>query len=229
MNIVIVTQKPIQTLSLLYLLGGIGVFPVAVVFVHLSTSHKEFGLMDESSSSLDALRFQCGILNIAMHTVEDIQAASSIDLLKGLNTDLYLSLVTDTILKNDFIGTAKYGVVSSHGGILPKYRGNDCLYWAILNGEKYVGISTQLIDSGVDTGDIISTCMNRLADLVPTSVGELNKVMFYQSKLYAFLDPVVQLINNGEIAVTHQRLSEGKQYFAMHQELKEMVDSVLSK
>jgi len=229
MNIIIVTQKPIQTLSLLYLLGGMDAFPTAVVFVSTSVAHKQLGLMDEAKESLDALRFQCKVLGIPLHFVENIQSQVSINLLRRLKIDLILSLVTDTILKDDFIDTSKYGVVSSHGGLLPDYRGVDCLRWAVLNGEKYVGISTQLIDSGVDTGDIISTDTIKLIDKLPTTVADLNKVIFYQKKLYAFLDPVKKLINNGEIKAKHQKNTDGRQYFSMHQELSQMVDGILSR
>ena len=220
MNIVIITQKPIQTLSLLYLLGGEEVFPSAIVFVSMSDNHKHLGMMDEVNDSLGALRFQCEVLNIPFYSLEDIHSKDSLNLLKLLKIDLVLSLVTDIILKSNFIDTSKYGVVSSHGGILPKYRGLDCLCWAVLNGEKDVGISTQLIDSGVDTGYIISTSTISLNDMMPTTVSELNKVLFYQKKLYAFIDPVKQLINNGKIETNHQKVADGKQYFLMHQDLR---------
>jgi methionyl-tRNA formyltransferase len=228
MNIVVATQKPIQALNLIYLLGGMDVFPAAIIFVSTGDSHKKLGLMDESKESLSALKFQCQVLNIPFYSVENIQSQSSIALLLSMEIDLILSLVTSIILKDVFINTSKYGVVSSHGGLLPEYRGVDCLRWAILHGERYVGMSTQLIDSGVDTGAIISTSVINLVDMLPCTVSDLSRTIFYQKKLYTLLDPVRQLIKNGKIKTKDQSDSDGRQYFSMHQELSKIVNLVLS-
>ena len=47
------------------------------------------------------------------------------------------------------------GIVNTHGGILPEYRGSYCNINAIINGEKEYGATLHYIDKGVDTGDII--------------------------------------------------------------------------
>ena len=47
------------------------------------------------------------------------------------------------------------GAINLHPSLLPKYRGRAPLNWAILNGEKMLGLTAHWIDNGVDTGDII--------------------------------------------------------------------------
>ncbi|MBL7920246.1 MAG: methionyl-tRNA formyltransferase [Bacteroidia bacterium] len=47
------------------------------------------------------------------------------------------------------------GVVAIHASLLPKYRGNAPLVWAMINGEKETGVSFFYISDGVDEGDII--------------------------------------------------------------------------
>ena len=39
--------------------------------------------------------------------------------------------------------------------MLPEYRGRDSGMWAILNNEKYAGISLQRMNKGIDTGEIL--------------------------------------------------------------------------
>ncbi len=47
--------------------------------------------------------------------------------------------------------------MNAHGGDLPRYRGNDCQTWAILNGEKKVGLCVhKMIGGGLDSGDIVA-------------------------------------------------------------------------
>ncbi len=49
------------------------------------------------------------------------------------------------------------GCVNVHGSILPNYRGAAPIQWAIINGEKETGITTMMMDVGMDTGDILLT------------------------------------------------------------------------
>jgi len=49
------------------------------------------------------------------------------------------------------------GILNAHGGDLPKYRGNACQAWAILNGEKRIGLCIhRMIGGELDSGDIIA-------------------------------------------------------------------------
>ena len=42
-----------------------------------------------------------------------------------------------------------------HGSLLPKYRGAAPIQWSIINGDTVTGITTMLMDEGLDTGDIL--------------------------------------------------------------------------
>ena len=48
-----------------------------------------------------------------------------------------------------------YGCINVHGSLLPKYRGAGPIQWALINGEAETGISTMLMDEGMDTGAIL--------------------------------------------------------------------------
>lgn len=45
--------------------------------------------------------------------------------------------------------------INFHGSLLPKYRGRTPHIWAIINNEKYTGITAHFIEEGCDTGDIV--------------------------------------------------------------------------
>jgi methionyl-tRNA formyltransferase len=47
------------------------------------------------------------------------------------------------------------GCVNVHGSLLPKYRGAAPVQWAIINGETETGITTMLMDEGMDTGGML--------------------------------------------------------------------------
>ena len=228
MNIVIVSQKPLQVIKLIYLLGSIDVFPSAIVIVKPSKNHIAKDLLDDYSKyTVSALEFQCKILKISLFKVNNIKDSKTINLLRRLKIDLMLQVVLDVIVNNNFINTSKYGVVSSHGGILPKYRGVDCTKWCVLNNEKRVGVSTIFLNSGVDTGDIISIGKVNIKKELPCTISELEKKIYYRHKLFAYLNPVKQLINKGKISFKKQKINEGCQYFSMHPRLSSLVDLIL--
>ncbi len=58
----------------------------------------------------------------------------------------------------------RLGWVNVHPSQLPKYRGPEPLYWAIVNDEKETGISFQRIAHGIDAGPLL---LQRLAPIQP--------------------------------------------------------------
>ena len=53
-----------------------------------------------------------------------------------------------------------------HGSLLPRYRGAAPVQWAVLNGDAEAGVTTMLLDEGVDTGDMLLTFSRPLDDTI---------------------------------------------------------------
>ncbi|HZS11803.1 MAG TPA: methionyl-tRNA formyltransferase, partial [Nitrospirales bacterium] len=47
------------------------------------------------------------------------------------------------------------GCINVHGSLLPAYRGAAPIQWAVINGERETGITTMLMDAGMDTGPML--------------------------------------------------------------------------
>ena len=82
------------------------------------------------------------------------------------------------IIPKNILNIPEIATINIHASLLPKYRGPAPIQWAIINGEKETGVTTMLMDEGLDTGDILlsskleiapddtsDTLHNRLADL----------------------------------------------------------------
>lgn len=89
--------------------------------------------------------------------------------------DLGVSVTWRRIFPKDWIAAFPMGMINLHGSLLPKYRGNAPVTWALINGEREVGATVHRIDEGVDTGDII--CQRRLAVSDHDTVGTLFRRM----------------------------------------------------
>ena len=59
------------------------------------------------------------------------------------------------ILPKNILDLPRYGCVNLHGSLLPKYRGAAPVQWSVINGDKISGVTTMLMDVGLDTGDML--------------------------------------------------------------------------
>ena len=59
------------------------------------------------------------------------------------------------ILPKAVLELPRYGCVNIHGSLLPRYRGAAPIQQAVLNGDEVTGVTTMLMDVGLDTGDIL--------------------------------------------------------------------------
>jgi methionyl-tRNA formyltransferase len=75
--------------------------------------------------------------------------------LKILQPDLVVVVAYGQILPKSVLEIPKYGAINVHASLLPKYRGAAPIAWAILNGEKVTGVTTMVMEEGMDTGDIL--------------------------------------------------------------------------
>ena len=62
-----------------------------------------------------------------------------------------------SLIRGDLLRGGRLGIVNLHGGLSPEYRGADCTFWALHNGEpEKVGCTLHYINAGIDTGQLIA-------------------------------------------------------------------------
>jgi methionyl-tRNA formyltransferase len=69
--------------------------------------------------------------------------------------DLITVTAFGRILPPAILNLPPKGCINVHGSLLPKYRGAGPIQWALINGETETGITTMLMDEGMDTGAIL--------------------------------------------------------------------------
>jgi len=75
--------------------------------------------------------------------------------LAGWSPDLIAVAAFGRILPPAILSLPPRGCINVHGSLLPKYRGAGPIQWAIVNGETETGITTMLMDEGMDTGAML--------------------------------------------------------------------------
>lgn len=94
-------------------------------------------------------------LGIPVLRPANVNAPEAVAQLAQLAPDLMVSVAYDQILGRDVLALPSLGTVNVHAGALPRYRGRNVINWAILNGEREVGLTVHLVDEGIDSGDIL--------------------------------------------------------------------------
>ena len=75
--------------------------------------------------------------------------------LSGWKPDVIAVAAFGRILPPAILLLPPRGCINVHGSLLPKYRGAGPIQWAIINGETETGITTMLMDEGMDTGAML--------------------------------------------------------------------------
>ena len=92
--------------------------------------------------------------NIKLFRIEKIR--NDYQEILDLNPDVIITCAYGQIIPKQILDYPKYGCINVHASLLPKYRGGAPIHKAIIDGEKYTGITIMYMDEGMDTGDIIS-------------------------------------------------------------------------
>lgn len=91
-----------------------------------------------------------------VRSVPHINHPDVVALAKELQPDL-VAVFGTSLIRGDLLKAGRLGVVNLHGGLSPAYRGADCTFWALYNGEpQKVGCTLHWIDAGIDTGGLIA-------------------------------------------------------------------------
>jgi len=182
---------------------------------------------EENSIKIRALREISEEMKVPNIFCYDLNEAKVENFLKEIKPDIII-FCGGGILRENIISVAKLGVINCHMGILPKYRGMDCYLWAILkNDEDNIGLTTHLIDEGIDTGRIISR--KRISIKSLTSIRQIEQELEYNmaSLLCSSIDSLIKdrKIENLE----KQKSEDGKQYFSLSVDLRNIAEEYLKR
>lgn len=75
--------------------------------------------------------------------------------LKSLAPDLCVTAAFGQILSQEILDIPPMGNINVHASLLPRHRGSAPINWAILQGDKEAGVTTMMMDKGIDTGDML--------------------------------------------------------------------------
>jgi methionyl-tRNA formyltransferase len=84
-----------------------------------------------------------------------VRHPDAIEEIRALKPDLIVVIAFGQILPKALLEIPGTGCINVHASLLPRYRGAAPLNWCIINGETETGVTTMLMDVGLDTGDML--------------------------------------------------------------------------
>ena len=103
-------------------------------------------------------------LNIPVLTPSRMKDEALPERLNSEKADFFVVVAYGKILPKEILDMPKFGCINIHASLLPEYRGAAPIQWSIIDGKKKTGITTMLMDEGLDTGDILKQYELPIAD-----------------------------------------------------------------
>lgn len=110
--------------------------------------------------------------DIPVFQPQKLRDPAAVEELKALAPDLIVVVAYGQILPQAVLDIPQHGCINVHASLLPKYRGAAPINKVIVDGECETGVTTMLMDVGLDTGDML--IKKTLAIGPDESAGELH-------------------------------------------------------
>ncbi len=113
---------------------------------------------------------------LAIHQPASIKRLiETIDWLRSLQADVFVVVAYGQILSQEILDIPKLGCINVHGSLLPAYRGAAPIQRCLVDGATQTGITTMLMDVGMDTGAMLLTA--QVAVSLLTNAQELGETL----------------------------------------------------
>ncbi len=144
---------------------------------------------------------QCALKHgIPVFQPKSMRDGEALKIFEQLQPELSVVVAYGKILPAEILYYPKYNSINIHASLLPKYRGAAPIQQCILNGESKTGVTSMLMDEGIDTGDILLRKETEIYENMTS--GELHDVLSYLGA--DVLSDTVKALKNNELKPVKQ-------------------------
>lgn len=142
---------------------GTASFAVPTLNALLTSRHEILGVVTQPDrpsgrglrvrvSPVKAVAVESGL---PIYQPESVRAEEFTTTVRDLSPDAVIVAAFGQIIPQALLDIPLRGNINVHASLLPKYRGAAPVHHALFNGETTTGVTTMLMDSGLDTGPIL--------------------------------------------------------------------------
>lgn len=92
---------------------------------------------------------------IPVYTPISFKTSDEVDFFKTHNADIAVVAAYGMILPKEILEVPSMGCINIHGSLLPRWRGAAPIHRALMAGDGFTGITTMIMDEGLDTGHML--------------------------------------------------------------------------
>ena len=138
-------------------------FSVPTLKALYESEHKLLGVFTQPDKAVgrkqiitpSAVKVYANSVGLPVFQPETLRDGEALNIIKGLNPDIIIVVAYGKILPEEILNFPKYGCVNGHASLLPRHRGASPIQWSIVCGDTVTGMTTQQMEKGLDTGDIL--------------------------------------------------------------------------
>jgi methionyl-tRNA formyltransferase len=93
-------------------------------------------------------------LDIPVFQPEDVNSDASLKKIEGIDPEGFVLAAYGQMIRRELLDLVEWPV-NIHGSLLPKYRGAAPVNWAVIRGEEVSGVTTIVMDEGMDSGPVL--------------------------------------------------------------------------
>jgi len=133
-----------------------------------------------------------------------LKDGTAVRIIGDIRCELLVVVAYGRILPAQLLDLPPMGCINIHASLLPKYRGAAPIQWAVLNGEKETGVTSQYVAEKIDSGDIILAAKTPIGD--EETAGELyDRLSLSAAEL---LGKTLDVISRGQVVRIPQNHDE---------------------
>lgn len=129
-----------------------------------------------------------------------IKSPTFIETLSLLHPDLIVVVAYGKVIPLSILQIPVRCCINVHASLLPKYRGAAPIQWALMKGEKRTGVTTMVMDEGLDTGSIL---LQKATEITDTDNAYTLRIKLSHLGALLLLE-TVKALKNGSIHPRHQ-------------------------
>lgn len=148
---------------------------------------------------------------IPVYQPRSMKTDEALETLKAAAPELIVVAAYGKILPKAVLELPPHGCICVHASLLPAYRGAAPIQWAVINGELSAGVTTMLMDEGIDTGDMLMKAARELPE--DMTAGELHDLLAEDGA--QLLADTLAALQNGTLTRTPQPHESTTAYASM--------------
>lgn len=141
---------------------------------------------------------------IKVYQPTKMKDGTALEMLKEAAPEVVIVVAYGKILPKEILEYPQFGCINIHASLLPKLRGAAPIQWSILEGYDETGVTSMMMDEGLDTGDML------ISRAIP--IGENENAESLHDRLSVLgaevLEETLDLLKKGELKRTPQNHAE---------------------